>query len=378
MKYTREILKNKTQGVNNPSQPTMESFSQFLDNHITLEAASSVANESNALMAGILIDSMGLGESISLESENVNYDVSLEAAKEQNHANMQKKASEFNSGFMGWLSKKFSARGKLFSELDELIEYLEGKEGEISIDGNAFKIDFGGGNVKQLMEDFAKAYKTLAELHMTRCSKSVEMLKGGSNLADAYKGILAPFVSGMSRVVSVKTGQRMGEREVLGEKALFVYANKGRVGTTNFMGIYIPVDINDIRNRAGEGLSNIRDVAHFYTKISENTYVTFDDFMSPAPFESPKTFQELLEIVKAYRAVMDDVMDNGRSKALQRLVDEENKIIKSQRKPEAEKFASWQMSASNFSTAKLFFESCETAMVKKFKSLKLMAKAASK
>ncbi|UQT03169.1 hypothetical protein TOTORO_03060 [Serratia phage vB_SmaS-Totoro] len=378
MKYAREILKNKTPEVTIPSQPAMESFSQFLDNHLTLEAASSVANESNALMAGILLDSMGLGESISLESENVNYGVSLEAAKEQNHVNMQKKASEFNSGFMGWLSKKFSARGKLFSELDELIKNLEGKEGEISLDGNAFKVDFGGGNVKQLLEDFAKAYKTLADLYMTRCSKSVEMLKGGSDLADAYKGILVPFVSGMSRVVSVHTGQRMGSREVLGEKAMFVYANKGRIGTTNFMGIYIPIDINNIRNKAGDGLSNIRDVAHFYSEISKSTYVTFSDFMAPPAFESPKTFQELLGIVKAYRDVMDDVMDNGRSKALQKLVDEENKIIQSQKKPESEKFASWQMSSSNFATAKLFFESCETAMLKKFKTLKLMTKAAGK
>lgn len=377
MKYASEILKNKSGEFHVPQRPALESFSSFLDNHLTLEAASSVANESNALMTGILLDSMGLGESISLESENLNYGVSLEAAKEQNLTKMQDKVSEFKSDFMGWMSKKFSARGKLFSELVDLIKYLEGKEGDINIDDDSFRIDFGGGNVKELLVNFGNTYKTLADLHMTRCSKSVELIKGDSDIFEAYADILVPFVDGMSKILFMESGKKVDDKNVLGKSTKMIFSNKG-LGSSTFIGYYIPVDVKNFRSSESEGMGKLREIANLYTEVSKQTHVTFDSLMTPSSFDSPKNFKELLEVVKTYRSVMEEVMDNSRMKAIESLVNEESNLIRSQKKPEAELFARWQMSSSNFSAAKLFFESCESTMLKKFNSLKRMAKAASK
>lgn len=376
MKHAQRILKANKDTVQSPvlSTPSFESlglpdYGKYLERHISLEAAATVLESDSApgarMMAALLVDSMGYGESVALESMESSPVVALEAAKEANVDKARQAASKFNDGLIGWVKKTFSARGKFFSELDKVIAEVKAKDGKFTLteeDQNKYgeKLYSSEGLDKGL-NSISVAFDALSKASFRRMASSLSALKSGNDPVRAYDGILQNYTVDLSKVLPTVIDQR--PTNVLGSTRYVRLNRNARVGEYTFVGSVVDLDITGI-TKDNKVIDDIRGIAHFYEKLSKESYVYFDEVMQPKAGNLPTDFKSLLSALMELRDLMDNVIDVDRLKTLSKFADEESDYIQKNKIGEPNLFASWIMTSSNFASSAILYKSAEENVAK--------------
>lgn len=372
MKHTQKIITQQRQQhqVDIPDI-TFESFIPFMERHDSLSAAKVLlgSQPSNEMcdMAAILMESMGLGETVSLESFGKNPHVALEAAQEENLASAKKKASDFSKGMMGWIQKTFTARGKLFKEIDELITRVtavENQKCELSADdkkkwGAALAIN---STFEGTLSDFKQTYDVVEKATFARLEGSLNALKSGTDPSRAYDGLIENYVKTVTKVIPVNTGTP--KQGILGSPIEMYIGPHSKIGISAFVLSANMLDIKGIKNQKGEIVSDPSHVAHFYEAISSRTYTVYDEIMSASSSQLPTSFKEIKNILVMFRGILDDCLNVDAMKRLEKIASEQGQYIQKVKLGEQVLFANWLITNSNVAAGSLLFKTVDAAMYK--------------
>lgn len=377
MKHTRQIItEQRKQQEIKISEPALESYIPFMERHASLEAAKFLVSNSPAPevsnMAALLVESMGYGNNISLESFDTNPTLALEAAQEENLNAAKKKASDFSSGVMGWIQKAFTARGKAFKALDELIAKVTAVENKQCNLSSADKKKWGteltfDTTFEGALSDFKKIHDVVEDATFKRMEGSLNALKAGTDPSRAYDGLIETYIKTVVSVIPVKAGApRPG---ILGSTVESFIAPHSRIGRRAFFLFANLTDISMIKNQRGEKVTDPHMIANFYEGISKKTYTFYDEIMKDSSSDLPSSFKEIKNILIAFRAVLDDCLNVDSLKRLEKLSKEQNDYIQKMKMSESILFSNWIITNSNVATGSIFFKSVDEGMFKILRDL---------
>lgn len=372
MKHTRQIIaEHRKQQEIKISEPALESYIPFMERHVSLEAAKFLVSNSPAPetsnMAALLVESMGYGNNIALESFDANPTLALEAAQEENLNAAKKKASDFSSGLMGWIQKTFTARGKAFKELDELIAKVTAVESKQCNLSSADKKKWGTelaftSTFEGTLSDFKETYDVVEAATFKRMEGSLNALKAGTDPSRAYDGLIETYIKTVVSVIPVKVGaQKQG---VLGSPVESYIAPHSRIGKRAFFLSANLTDISMIKNQRGEKVTDQHLIANFYEGISKRTYTFYDEIMRDSTSNLPSSFKEIKNILIAFRAILDDCLNVDSLKRLEKLSKEQNDYIQKMKMSESVLFANWAITNSNVASGSILFKSVDESMHK--------------
>lgn len=372
MKHARQIIteQRKLQEIE-ISEPALESYIPFIERHASLEAAKFLVSNSPTPeicnMTALLVESMGYGNDIALESFDTNPTLAVEAAQEENLNAAKKKASDFSSGLMGWIQKTFTARGKAFKELDELIAKVTAVENKHYDLSSADKKKWGSAlafpaTFEGALSDFKKTYDVVEAATFKRMEGSLNALKAGTDPSRVYDGLIETYIRTVVSVIPVKVGTP--KQGVLGSPIESYIAPHSRIGTRAFFLSANLTDISMIKNQRGEKVTEPYQIAHFFEEISRRTYVFYDEIMSDSTSNMPSSFKEIKNILIAFRDILDDCLNVDSLKRLEKMSKEQNDYIQKMKMSESVLFANWAITNSNFASGSILFKSVDEAMFK--------------
>lgn len=392
MRFTQGILKKK-QVVKDVSLESMNttllnlevsqtSLESFVERNDQLEAAKSVINPnepSAQMLAGILIDSMGYGSNISLESMATSPMAALEAAQEENIDKAREESSKFSSGLIGWIKKVVSERGRIFTQLDAAINEVEKYKGKKFKLKDASKFETSLSTYTDLSSTLTlleKTFSSFASIHLARIEASVNALKNDTDPVRIYDKILADFYSNSAALIPTVIDRRpLSEvNTAVVEKRI---SGGIKIGKGTFFGVLCDLDIGDL-SKDGKLINNPQHIAYFFNASSKNNFITFSEILNESKGKLPETFDELHNILIKLRELMDNVIDVNRLNRFKSISEQSQNLLKSKKVKDADVMADFMINANSFAACSTFFKSSEENFKKVAKEILSLAQEACK